>query len=325
MKIAPLLFFCLAVPLFADVSLPLFQSANGLIAKLTDEQKKQALFPLGAEERENWHYVPIDREGVRLDALDEAQRTLLQGFLANSLSAEGHTTAKEVIQLETLLYERSNQSEFRNPGKYTVAIFGTPSADKPWGWRFEGHHLSLNFTIISDKVTLTTPFFFGTNPAEVREGELKGLRPLGAIEDAARKLAGTIYSEDEKVRFTDDPPREILSAQKRTAQSLSKKGVSFSKLSDAHKKEMLELVKAIAAKQRPEFLTITEENIAEARFAWAGEFEAGKPHYFRIQTSEFLIEYANTQNNANHAHLVWRDFDNDFGRDILKDHLEHSH
>ena len=232
---------------------------------------------------------------------------------------------KIVIQLETLLYKRSNQADFRNPGKYTVAIFGTPSAEKPWGWRFEGHHLSLNFTVVSDKVTLTTPFFFGTNPAEVREGDLKGLRPLGVIEDDARTLARAIHAENEKVLFTDEAPREILSAQKRTAGSLAKAGVPFSELSEAHKKEMHDLVKLIASKQRPEFLTITQEDLAKAQFAWGGTFEAGKPHYFRIQTPRFLIEYANTQNKANHAHLVWRSFNNDFGRDILREHLKSGH
>ena len=254
MKIPIVFLACITTPLFAEVSLPLVEAANGLIAKLTDEQKKQALFPFQTDERENWHYVPIERDGLRIDALGDAQEELVQRFLADSLSADGHTTAKEVIQLENMLYERSNKSEFRNPGKYTVAIFGTPSADQPWGWRFEGHHISLNFTIVSDKATLTTPFFFGTNPAEVREGDLKGLRPLGTIEDAARKLADALHGEGQHVRFTNKAPREILTGQKRTAKSLAKEGVSFSKLNDAHKEELLGLVKTIAAKQRPEFL-----------------------------------------------------------------------
>ena len=325
MKSPALILFCLAGPLLAEVSIPLVTTANGLIAKLTDEQKQLALFPFDSKERENWHYVPLKRDGIRIDALDEAQKNLVQKILADSLSADGQTTAKEVIQLETLLYERSNKSEFRNPGKYTVAIFGTPSPDTPWGWRFEGHHLSFNFTIVSDKITLTTPFFFGTNPAEVREGDLKGLRPLGTIEDAARKLASTIHSENDKVRFTDEPPREILSGQRRIANVLAKEGVSFSELSNGDKKELLGLVKLIAAKQRPDFLMVTEEKLANAQFAWGGEFEVGKPHYFRIQTPQFLIEYANTQNDANHAHLVWRDFNNDFGRDLLREHLENDH
>lgn len=325
MKLAFAFLIGFSTHLLAEASLPVIKAANSLIETLTPEQKNKALFPFDAAERENWHYIPLERQGLRIDALNEEQMRVAQNFLASSLSAEGHATAKEVIQLETMLYEQSNKSEFRNPGKYTVAIFGTPSAQKPWGWRFEGHHLSLNFTIASDKVTLTTPFFFGTNPAEVRDGALKGLRPLGIVEDTARKLARNIHGEGQHIRFTNKPPREILTGQERSVKELAKEGVLFSELNDGHKKELLDLVKIIAAKQRTEFLTITIEKLANAQFAWAGEFEKGNPHYFRIQTPEFLIEYANTQNEANHAHLVWRDFDSDFGRDVLKEHLQHGH
>lgn len=299
--------------------------AEKVLAAFTAEQKEAATFPLQDEERENWHYVPTKREGVRLDALSGEDQKLVHKLLSHSLSAQGHATAKEVIQLENLLYERSNKSEFRNPGNYTVAVFGTPSTEKPWGWRFEGHHLALNFTVVNEKVALTTPFFFGTNPAEVQEGELKGLRPLGKIEDAARQLSRALHGEGHHVRFSNDPPREILTGQERTAEALAKEGVLYSELSDAHKTRFLSLVSLIAANQRPEFLKVTPAHLAEAQLAWAGEFDKGEPHYFRVQTPEFLIEYANTQNGANHAHLVWRDFKNDFGRDLLKEHLEHEH
>lgn len=315
----------LIAPLAANNTLPLTQAASKLIGQLDEAQKKKALFPFQSEERENWHYVPTDREGIRIDALNDPQKEALQKLLAASLSAQGVATAQEVIQLEALLYERSNQSDFRHPGKYTTAIFGTPSAEKPWGWRFEGHHLSLNFTVASDKVALTAPFFFGTNPAEVREGKLKGLRPLGTIEDAARALALQLHGEGHHVRYTNEPPSEILTGQDRSAEALAKEGITFSALNAAQQKELLALVQQIAAKQKEDFLAITAKDLSEAQFAWAGDYLKDEPHYFRIQTPKILIEYANTQNGANHAHLVWRDFQNDFGRDLLKEHLEHDH
>lgn len=292
---------------------------------LNEEQKKAATFELTDQERENWHYVPLDRAGLRLDAMDGAQQKAAHELLGRSLSAQGHATAKEVIQLEARLFEESNKSEMRNPGKYTVAIFGTPSAEKPWGWRFEGHHLSLNFTIADEKVVLTTPFFFGTNPAEVREGPHKGMRPLGKVEDAARALARKLHGEGLHVRFVNEPPNEIISAQERVAKKLDNEGVAFSELGDDFQKEFLAMVQLIASAQRKEFLHVTPDSLKKAYFGWAGEFDAGEAHYFRIQTPEFLIEYANTQNGANHAHLVWRDFDGDFGRDVLKEHLQHEH
>lgn len=331
MTIRSLLFvgLCFSQPLFAEAPAASTEAVTNFAQKflqiLDEEQKAKATFTLENPERENWHYVPLEREGLRLDAMNQKQKDAAHELLGQSLSKQGHLTTNDCIRLEALLYERSDQSEFRNPEKYTVSIFGTPSTDKPWGWRFEGHHVSLNFTVISDKVALTTPFFFGTNPAEVREGKMKGLRPLGTIEDAARAVAREIHGEGQHVRYTNKPPREILTKQDRIAKKQTPEGVTYSELNDAHKKQLLELVQLVAANQRSEFLNITSETIAEAQFAWAGEFNKNKPHYFRIQTPDFLIEYANTQNGANHAHLVWRDFDGDFGRDVLKEHLEHEH
>lgn len=300
-------------------------AAGQFLATLEPEQRKLATFALEDDERENWHFVPMDRAGIRLDALNEEQQEAAHALLGRSLSAQGHATAKEVIQLETMLYEASDQSEFRNPGKYTVAVFGSPSATTPWGWRFEGHHLSLNFSVIDEKVALTTPFFFGTNPAEVREGDQKGLRPLGTVEDAARALARTLHTKGLHVRYTNKPPNEILTEQDRVAKKPAIEGVPFSELEKEHQKEFLALVQLVAASQNEKFLQVDEGDLAQAFFAWAGEFEKGAPHYFRIQTPQFLIEYANTQNDANHAHLVWRDFDGDFGRDVLREHLLHDH
>ena len=223
------------------------QAAQQFLGLLNEEQKAQALFTLENPERENWHYVPMEREGLRIDAMDKKQQGAAHELLAQSLSAQGHLIANDSIRLEELLYKRSNQSDLRDPGKYTVALFGMPSLKKPWGWRFEGHHLSFNFTIVSDKVALATPFFVGTNPAEVRAGELKGLRPLGAIEDAARTLARSIHGDGLHVRYTNDPPREILTRQDRVAQKQATEGVAYSSLDGAYQKQLLKLVQLITA------------------------------------------------------------------------------
>ena len=321
------LFFlaCLQINAEESVTKPILDSAKNFLATLNEEQSNKANIPFANKERENWHFFPMDRKGLRLDALNAEQQKAAHNLLAQSLSAQGHTTAKEVIQLEALLFKRSEQSEFRNPQKYTVTIFGLPSTKKSWGWRFEGHHLSLNFTVIDEKVTLTAPFFFGTNPAEVRKGDLKGLRPLGDIEDAARKLAREIHGDGHHVRYTNKAPNEVLTKQDRVVEGLAHEGVSYAKLKEEQQKQLLALVRLVAAKQREKFLTITAQDLTESQLAWAGEFEKREPHYFRIQTPQFLIEYANTQNDANHAHLVWRDFKNDFGRNLLKEHLESDH
>jgi hypothetical protein len=300
-------------------------AAKSFLSSLDEEELQNATMPFTGDERENWNYVPMERQGIQLNALDEKQTQQVHNLLGKSLSTQGHLTAKKIIKLEALLYERSNQSDFRDPGRYTVAIFGEPDPTRPWGWRFEGHHLSLNFTFVAEKAALTTPFFLGTNPAEVRNGPQEGLRPLGKIEDAARELATKLHDKGTHVRFSMEAPGEILTGSDRTAKTLSKEGVAATDIPEQSRKDLLSLVQAIATHQRREFLTISAEDLEKAQFAWAGEFAKGEPHYFRIQTPGFLIEYANTQNDGNHAHLVWRNFENDFGRDLLKEHLEEDH
>lgn len=294
---------------------------QNLLETLTQEEQAKISFPFHDDERENWDYVPRERAGLKLLDLKTKQRNLVKDLLRASLSSQGNSAVNDIILLERILFEKSHRANFRNPGNYTVTVFGTPDAVEPWGWRFEGHHLSLNFTFVGDKVTLATPFFLGANPAEVGNGNNRGLRLLGTIEDAARALAGDIHAEGLHVRFTMEPPSEIISRQQRTAETLAGEGIAADSLSPAQRTQLLAVVQTIAAHQKPEFLTVEAEDLKEAQFAWAGSFEKGAPHYFRIQTPKFLIEYANTQNQGNHAHLVWRDFKNDFGRDILKEHL----
>ena len=294
------------------------------IASLTPEQKSIAVIPFQDDERENWHYVPMDRKGIRIDALNEKQQSIVNSMLTASLSESGKITAEQVQELEAYLYEKSNQDAFRDPKKYFITIFKPQNESfTHFGWRFEGHHLSLNFTYQNGSTVLTTPFFFGTNPAEVPEGPKKGLRPLGEIEDLARDIARNLHHDGLHVRFTNEAPREILSRQSRTATSLPKEGIRYQELTAEQKKQFAPLVHKIAAHQR--FLKVTEEQLESTQFAWGGSFEKGEPHYFRIQSAIFLIEYANSQNRANHAHLFWRNFKDDFGRDLLKEHLHQEH
>lgn len=322
MKTILVLFFSLLVPLFAKEGSPSDYSLI-LLHSFSPEQKEKATFPLASDERTNWHYFPKERKGIRIDELDEDEKRILKHLLTSALGKQGQITAENIRKLEDYLYEKSGYDDFRDPDKYFLSIFGKPSEKQPWGFRYEGHHLSLNFTFDKGNTTLTTPFFFGTNPAEIPDGKLKGLRPLGEIEDTARAFAQSLHKAELKVRYTEKPPREILTGAERTVSPLDAKGISYQQLNDSQKAELLQVVNTIAANQK--HLSVTAEQLIEAHFAWAGSLEKGKPHYFRIQTQDFLIEYANTQNNANHAHLVWRNFKNDFGRDLLKEHFQHAH
>jgi len=304
-------------------------AAKTFLGSLDDSQKKAAQFSFQTDERENWHFVPMTRQGLRLDAMKPHQQQLAFGLLATGLTQRGFMTAVQVMTLEQILADRGEDPEHRNPQKYFVAIFGNPSEDKPWGWRFEGHHLSLNFTLSGDHA-LGVPMFFGTNPAELKTGPLKGLRPLGEIEDLARNFAQELYDAKLSPVFSDQAPKEILTSQDRTAKAQKIEGITSDQLDGEQIKKLYGIIDSVAELKRPEVYKEALQKIHSSQrkkinFAWGGSLEKGKAHYFRLQGTDFLIEYANTQNNANHAHLVWRDLKNDFGRDVLKAHYEQKH
>jgi hypothetical protein len=306
------------------------QSANKFLASLTPEQKAKASFEFGDGQRFDWHFVPRDRKGVPLKDLDEKQRGLAMEFMKSGLGASGYQKATTIISLESILaqLEGPNRRFPRDPQLYYFSIFGTPSANAPWGWRVEGHHISLQFTVVKGELVSNTPLFFGANPAEVREGERKGLRALANEEDKGRAL---IMALDEKQRaiaiFDKTAPGDIISMNKRKADPLKPEGVVAGQLNKQQK--------ALLEKLLDEYLSRMPQDIADERwkklraagfekiyFAWAGGVNKGDPHYYRIQGPTFLVEYDDTQNNANHIHSVWRDFNGDFGEDLLREHYQ---
>jgi hypothetical protein len=305
------------------------KAATVFLASLDGTQRKAASFKFDNKERENWHFVPMDREGVRFDALKPHQQHLAFGLLGTGLTQKGLMTATQIMTLEEILRSRGGDPKVRNTEKYNIAIFGSPSPTKPWGWRFEGHHLSLNFSLLGDKV-IGLPAFYGTNPAELKKGPLKGMRPLGEIEDAGRKLARDLMKAGMSPVFSKKAPKEIFTAQDSTAKAQEIMGATSDKMNGEQVKQILAIVSQVASMQRGELTNETLRKIntmqrKKLHFAWGGSLERNGPHYFRIQGVDFIVEYANTQNDANHAHLVWRDLKNDFARNSLKKHYLENH
>jgi hypothetical protein len=190
----------------------------------------------------------------------------------------------------------------------------------------EGHHLSLNFTIVRDTLIATAPAFFGANPAEVRSGTRRGLRALADEEDTGRAL---ILSLDERQRdraiISAVAPRDIVTGNAARVEPLSPIGIRATELRPEQAAILVRLLDVylgrmaapLAARRRA---SLARTNFADVAFAWAGSTQRGEGHYYRIQGPTFLVEYDNTQSGANHIHTVWRDFDGDFGRDLLREH-----
>lgn len=306
------------------------QAAANFLASLTPEQQARTTFSFGDEERYNWHFVPRPRKGLSLQEMTPTQKHLAYALLAAGLSRQGYIKATTIMSLEEVLRILENDDgRRRNPEGYFFSVFGRPSSG-PWGFRIEGHHLSLNFTVVGRQLS-GSPDFWGANPAEIRHGPRKGLRTLGRQEDLARTLLDALSDEQRRLAIVDKRayPDILTSASRKAALKGHPTGLPVTSMNARQRELLWDLVAEYAENLAPEMAGKRMQQLQQAGaqvfFAWAGGTERGQPHYYRIQTPSFLIEYDNTQDNANHIHSVWRDVEGDFGLDLLKAHYESSH
>ena len=304
----------------------MLQAAEAFLASLEPNQRSRASFAFEDAERLNWHFVPRSRRGLPLGEMSPEQQGLARAILKAGLSQRGYLTASTIIELELVLRELGENPRVRDPGLYYFSIFGTPSRDAPWGFRAEGHHLSLNFTLVRDTLIATAPAFFGANPAEVRRGARQGLRPLADEEDVARELALSLDDPQRAVALISaSAPSDIVTGNAARVDPLSPVGIRATELRPEQAAILVRLLEVylgrmaepLAGQRRA---ALERTNFGDVAFAWAGSTRRGEGHYYRIQGPTFLVEYDNTQNGANHIHTIWRDFEGDFGRDLLREH-----
>lgn len=314
-------------------------AADAFLKTLTPELRQQATFPLDAEERVRWGFIPtnmLPRNGLPLKAMNETQRKAAHDLLAAGLSQRGYMTATAIMDLESILHEIETAARggkpggnVRDPDLYYFSIFGTPSARGQWAARVEGHHLSLHFTLDGERAKVTAaPIFLGSNPAEIRvEGPRRGQRVLAAQMDAGRALLDSLNPDQRaKATISDQAPRDIQTATRIKVDPENPAGLLGFDMTTKQRALLVQLIDV--------YVSVMADDVAKARitairdrgldavaFAWAGSHEPGQRYHYRVQGPTFLIEHNNTQDNGNHIHSVWRDFDGDFGRDILTEHL----
>ncbi len=320
-------------------------SAEMFLASLTPDQKQKAVFSLGSDEWTRWHFIPVSmfpRHGLPLKEMSEPQRQRAHDLLKASLSQAGFKTATSTMANETLLgaIEAAARTAAaasggrgpamipREPDNYFFSVFGEPSAKSRWGWRLEGHHVSLHFAIDGARMVVTsTPLFFGANPAEVREGPDKGLRILGAQEDTARALLASLDSTQRATAIIQPTaPGDIITTTTVKVDPLNPSGLGAAQMAPAQRDLLTKILDAYSSQMLAEVAAermakIKEAGLEKVSFAWFGPVEKGQKYYYRVQGPTFLIEHNNTQDNGNHIHSVWRDFNGDFGRDLLAEHM----
>jgi hypothetical protein len=283
-----------------------------------------------------FNFIPDEafpRNGLPLKAMTEPQRKLAHALLRTGLSERGYMTYTSIIQLENILKVVEQPPRFaRDETAYRFSVFGTPSPTGTWGWRVEGHHVSLHFSVHNGKAIASTPTFAGSNPAEVRiDGPQKGQRVLGLLEDTGRALVTALDATQRTTAvYNAVAPNEILTTNMLDVNPLAPAGLKVSAMTPAQRDLLMKVIDAYAGLMAAELAAdrlakIKAAGIDNVTFAWAGPLELGQKHYYRVQGPTFLIEFDNTQNDGNHVHSIWRDFKGDFGRDLLREHVQAAH
>lgn len=331
------LFFVLI--LIAKVeSQDLSKKADDFLETLTPELTSQVLFSLTDEERFNMNYIPTKRKGPTFHDFNKDQKQAALKLLKASLSKEGYRKAKGIMELEEILkiieedeFKSADGKSLRDPLDYHFCIFGNPSPTEFWGWRFEGHHVSLNFTSTNGEIVSSTPSFFGSNPGIVRIKESRGKEVLRMETDLGFMLVNSLNDEQlNSAIFSDTAPKDIITKNKREIEALEPKGICYVALDDSQKRIFMALLSVYISNYDLGFSEILRDRIEKAGienlyFGWAGGLKPGVGHYYRIQGPMLIIEYDNTQNNANHVHAVVRDLTNDFAEDLLRKHYQNAH
>lgn len=307
--------------------------AVNFLNSLSKEQRTQAQMPFDHASKSAWHYFPstmYKRAGITLSQLTADQKKELFKLLRSFLSESGYHKSMKIIDLENVLAELSGNTEMRDPEKYHAAFYGNPAKDSLWAWSFEGHHLSLNFTVHNQEIS-AAPRFMGANPATILKGERKGERTLHREEDLGFELINSLdQKQKERAILQEKAFPDIITSNSSQVDPLDPIGIKYKELNLSQQAVLLELINEYLGNM-PEALAqkrlerLKQEELNDIGFAWAGATSPGIGHYYRIQGKTFLIEFDNTQNKANHIHSVWRDFDGDFGRDLIREHYQKDH
>ena len=314
----------------APVSAAMVDAARRWLASLDAPRRSKATYHYLDGERIFWYYPPLNRHGLPLRDMDDNQRALALELLSTGLTDEAGQQARLIIEHEDVLgpleAEAGHTTWPRDPHLYYWTVFGEPGRAEPWGWRAEGHHLSVHYSVWGDQVIAVTPFFFGANPAEVRKGPKEGLRILSRREDLAIDLISSLDAGQRgKAVIHDKAPWDILGYNSSKQAVHNDEGLAGREMNGTQREMLMtlisEYVHGVPAPVAAERMgKIRETGLDSYRLVWAGGLDRSRDHYYRIHGGQFIVEFDNIQNGANHIHSVWRDVENDFAQDVLRDH-----
>lgn len=308
------------------------RAADKFLESLKEDEKKKATFAFDDKERTNWNFIPLQdksrkytRKGLPMEEMSAEQKKAALELIRAGTSASGYEKAVTIMSLEGILKELEGDkgAMVRNPEWYFVTIFGKPSAEGKWGWRIEGHHLSLNLVVDKGQVSAVTPWFYGCNPATVKGGAKDGLRTLPLAEDLAFDLFKSLDDDQKKTALKEKHFEEPAQGKASPVNVGAAQGLPAKKMTDKQKETLVKLLADYTSRMPEEFgkeelAGVKKAGIDEIHFAFTGTAEAGKPHTYRVQGPTFVVEFLNIQedgakNPNNHIHSCWRRIDGDFG------------
>ena len=324
-----------------DLDPKMTKAVSAFLKTLNGEQKTEVMHPLADTLRFNWHFIPRERLGFNLKRMSEPQREAAMHMVEVVMTNKGYKKVKDIMDLENVLRvleSRPPNDTRRDPENYAFLVFGDPAAKDPWGWRMEGHHISIHYTSVDGHVSFT-PSFMGSNPGHVLiDVPQKGERVLGEEEDAGYELLNSMDADQKKqVVLAEKSPYEIFSVNQRQVTGIEKgkfEGLAMKDMNAAQQKIFKNLIAIYLDRyhvtlKNQQMKQLEKAGMDKLYFAWMGdtklEMGKGKGHYYRIHGPTILIEFDNTQNDANHIHTVVRDLTDDFSEDLLKEHYAKSH
>jgi Protein of unknown function (DUF3500) len=295
---------------------------RGFLALLDDRQREAAVRSLSDDGLlRRWAYTPGERPGLELGSLGRSQRKAVHRLLSCVLSPHAYAQVATVMAFEDVLDDREGGHRDRHQGDYWTVLLGEPG-DEPWGWRVEGHHLSLTLVVADGRVS-ASPFFIGANPARVTYRGRTVAQPMRLEEELARELLERMGRTARGLAVVADrPPSDVRTGNAPRIGDVEPEGVAVGQLDRGSRGLLVGLVRCYLDRLAGDLADeeFDRLDLDHLHFAWQGSAKRGEGHYYRIQGPELLVEYDNTANDANHAHSVWRRRSGDFGEDILAAH-----
>ncbi|MFN0073434.1 MAG: DUF3500 domain-containing protein [Chloroflexota bacterium] len=316
---------------------PVVEAARVLLSELSSEQRATAQYPIDSDHWRRWSNIhpPLLRHGVCLEQMSSAQRQRVYDLLAAGLSAAGYDAAIGVMRLNETVGEMTGRFDEYGDQRYWVSIFGEPSADQPWGWQVDGHHLNLNYFVLGDQVVLS-PLFLGSEPVFAEAGKYAGTRVFQAEEERGLRLLRTLSNEQRGLAIIgDELPHDVFGTAFRDNLTLSPQGICYDELDPRQQAGLRSVIETYVHRLRPGHAEVRMDEVAnhysETRFAWIGETSEVGVFYYRVQSPVILLEFDHQRGVAfrgtpvsrNHIHTVLRTPNgNDYGRDLLRQHHE---